>query len=157
MTYSFAVLPTRAVLAVCLAHLLCCELNAPAFPAGKDLASLNATEIMSAARTSLLDAIDKQPVESCVLWLTAAHAAAYGCLPDAALHALGHVQRLFVLGWEKQPIKGSHVRVSNLLSAARAAGRGGLACQALLKVTLFPLPCKACNFFSLQPDCSRRW
>jgi hypothetical protein len=57
----------------------------------------DSAELAYSARCALLRVVHSTPTEAAVLWLTAAHVAAAGRLPDAVLRRLGYRQVVFSL------------------------------------------------------------
>jgi len=91
--------------------------------AARPAAGLDAAQLAAAARGALLRATAGRPALGAALWLAAAHAAAWGRLPDGALSRLGFRQAPRGLAWHAAPPASTHGRVrAALAAAARAVG-----------------------------------
>ena len=81
-------------------------------------------QLAAAARAALLQTLASTPSAAATLWLAAAHAAAWGRLPDAMVHRLGFRQApSAALSWHTAPPASTAGRVrASLAAAARAVG-----------------------------------
>ena len=92
--------------------------------AGADASRLDPRQLASAARAALLRSLASKPSAAAALWLCAAHAAAWGRLPDPAVQRMGFRQApLTSLTWHTAPPASTAGRVrASLAAAARAVG-----------------------------------
>ncbi|KAK9821897.1 hypothetical protein WJX74_010681 [Apatococcus lobatus] len=97
-------------------------LRPPLAQLGVPLWKADASVLPGAARQALLDAV-KAGGAACqaMLWLTSAHLAAWGHLPDPVVHRLGFEPRPFVLEWSQLPPASTNATVRDALRAAIAA------------------------------------
>ena len=98
-------------------------LGSAAPPAGAPSPEAEALLVCRAALGGVLGA---HPRLHCVLLLCCAHAATYGCLPNAALHRLGYAQQLQPLAWEHGALVpgGAGAAVAVLREPARELAQG---------------------------------
>ncbi|KAK9843788.1 hypothetical protein WJX81_006447 [Elliptochloris bilobata] len=87
-----------------------------------DAARLDARQLAAAARVALLRTLNPDPPAAAALWLAAAHASAWGRLPDPIVHRLGFRQiPPASLTWHAAPPASTSGRVRAALAAAACA------------------------------------
>ena len=91
-----------------------------------EVAKLDDRQLAQGARQMLRAALQRCPQQAGVFWLTAAHLAAYGELPQAHIHRLGHLQKLEALDFATAPPSSVNARVHAVLSMACGSGPGCL-------------------------------
>ena len=83
-----------------------------------EVVKLDDRQLAQGARKMLRSALQHFPQQAAVFWLAAAHLAAYGELPQAHIHRLGHFQKLEALDIAAAPPASVNSRVHAVFSMA---------------------------------------